>query len=118
MNKLGYILAGMTYILLSLAYVFRGSIRIGKFVYQIEHRHMQLVVSVLYMSLGYLYIVDGVYDQFEDAFEIEENINENKNHKKSKEKKLKYIKLLIYYIFLVFITIYVGKRYISMEKKK
>lgn len=108
MNKLGYIFAGVAYVLLSLAYVFRGSIRLGKFVYQVEHRHMQLIVSVLYMTLGYIYIVDGVYHQFE---EIEED-----NNKKEKQKRTKYIKLLLGYILLVLITIYIGKKYISMEK--
>lgn len=57
MYKLGYILAGVAYVLLlSLAYVFRGAIRIGNFFYKIEHRHMQLIVSTLYISLGYIYI--------------------------------------------------------------
>lgn len=113
MNKLGYILAGVAYVLLSLAYVFRGAIRIGNFVYKIEHRHMQLIVSALYMTLGYVYVVDGVYDQFEDAFE------ENKQEKKeNKKKKIKYIKLLAIYILLMLITIYIAKKYISMENGK
>jgi len=115
MNKLGYFFAGIAYVLLSLAYVFRGSIHIGNFVYKIEHRHMQLVVSVLYMTLGYIYVTDGVYHQFDDAFEDEKDEKDKKD--KKKEKKIKYIKLLAIYILLMLITIYIGKKYVSMEKK-
>jgi len=121
MNKLGYVFAGIAYVLLSLAYIFRGSIHIGNFVYKIEHRHMQLVVSVLYMTLGYIYVTDGVYHQFDDAFENEKDEKDKKDKKdeknKKKEKKVKYIKLLAIYILLMLITIYIGKKYVSMEKK-
>jgi len=117
MNKLGYILAGFAYVLLSLAYVFRGVIHIGNFVYKVEHRHMQLIVSTLYMTLGYIYVVDGVYDKFDDAFENEnENKKEKEHNKNNIQKKIKYIKLLVIYILLMLITIYIGKKYISMEK--
>ena len=118
MNKLGYFFAGIAYVLLSLAYVFRGSIHIGNFIYKIEHRHMQLVVSVLYMTLGYIYVTDGVYHQFDDAFENKKVEKDEKVDKdKKKEKKVKYIKLLAIYILLMLITIYIGKKYVSMEKK-
>jgi cytochrome b len=116
MNKLGYIFAGLAYVLLSLAYVFRGAIRIGSFVYQIEHRHMQLLVSVLYMTLGYIYVVDGVYHQFEDAFEEDKDEDKDEDKEKEKHKRMKYVKLLLGYILLVLLTIHIGKKYISMEK--
>ena len=120
MNKLGYILSGLSYFLLSLAYIFRGNIKIGTTSYKITHRHMQLIVSILYMTVGYIYIVDGVYDKFEDFFENNNN-NNNNNHKdkedKEKDKKTtKYMNILILYIILAIITFYIGKMIMDSEK--
>lgn len=115
MNKLGYIISGIAYLLLALAYVFRGKIQVGNTVYKVAHREMQLVVSILYLTLGYVYIVDGVYDQFEDAFE-EEKEEEKEKEQKKKEHTYKYLKIISLYVILAVIVYYYGKKMIATEE--
>jgi hypothetical protein len=87
------------------------------------------------MTLAYIYFADGVYHQFnfeeksEEESEEEsekEKINREKINKKSGDKinkksgdKInKFIKLLGIYVIIVFLTIYIGKKYIIMENNK
>lgn len=76
---------------------------------------MQLVVSILYLTLGYVYIVDGVYDQFEDAFE-EEKEEEKEKEQKKKEHTYKYLKIISLYVILAVIVYYYGKKMIATEE--
>jgi len=122
MNKLGYILSGTAYFLLALTYVFRGRLQIGNTVFKIAHREMQLIVSILYFTLGYVYIVDGVYHQFEDVFvdehsskEEKEETEESKEEQK-KKRMIKYLKLVGIYIVLTIIIHYYGKKLIAREE--
>lgn len=114
MNKLGYILSGLCYILLSFAYVFRGKIKIGNIEHKFEHRHMQLIVSILYMTLGYIYFADGVFDKFTFEDINEEKINDEQIKQKKKEKRI--IQTLGLYIILIFLTVFIDKKYISKDK--
>ncbi len=119
MNKLGYILSGTAYFLLALAYVFRGRIQIGNTIFKIAHREMQLIVSILYFTLGYVYIVDGVYHQFEDVFEDEHKEKEEEKESEEEKKKkrmVKYLKLVGIYIVLAIIIHYYGKKLIAREE--
>ena len=126
MNKLSYILLGLAYVLLSFAYVFRGKIGFGNKSINLDHRQMQIIVSILYVSIGYVYFVDGVYHKFDDAFDtniINHNNNdidelttdENNKEIKSIKKRNKYMRLLTIYIIIVVITYYIAKLYIKNE---
>jgi uncharacterized membrane protein len=112
MNKLSYILIGLAYILLSFAYAFRGHIGFGKYTINLEYRHMQIIVSIMYITIGYVYFADGVYHKFDDAFK-NENENENTEDKKIK-KRNKYIGLIALYIIIVIITYIIAKSHASI----
>ena len=89
---------------------------------------MQLVVSILYFTLSYVYIVDGVYHQFEDVFENafenehkidSEEVKEQKKEQKKEQPKnrtAKYLKIIGLYIVLVIIIHYYGKKMAAKEK--
>ena len=128
MNKLSYILLGLAYILLSFAYVFRGKIGFGNKSINLDHRQMQIVVSILYVSIGYVYFADGVYHKFDDAFDThlineshdndtnELTMDENNKEIKSIKKRNKYMWLLAIYIIIVVITYYIAKLFVKNEK--
>lgn len=119
MNKLGYILIGLAYILLSFAYAFRGHIGFGKYTINLEYRHMQIIVSIMYITIGYVYFADGVYHKFEDFFENNVHNNEEEKVMSDEDKKIKkrnkYIGLIALYIIVVIITYLIAKSHASNE---
>ena len=85
MNKLSYFIIFLCYLLLGLIYSNRKGVRIGNNYFNISKKNSIVLSSILYITLGYVYLADGVYDKFHN---IEHNIGE----------------ILIQYIVIITIT--------------
>ena len=105
MNIFRYVLLGISYFLLSLAYILRGKFNIANIKIIITHRFMQLVVAIIYFSIGYIYIIDCVNNEL-TKYNIDENNKVNKI--------VKYIIIIGIYLLVVFFLYKFGSKIIGV----
>ena len=73
MNKLSYFIIFLCYLLLALVYSNRKGIRINEKFYNITKKNNIIFTSIIYITIAYVYLMDGVYDKFHD---IKNNVGE------------------------------------------